>query len=213
MIELDSNVILVEAMRDRTSGEMIQAYQSLVDRLKKGGFRPKMHFPDNECSAAFKEKISENDMKYQLVPPNDHRRNVAEKAIQVFKDHFVSVLCGTDVKFPMGLWCRILRQAEHQLNLLRKSRVDPSKSSFAVMNGEHDHNANPFAPLGCKVEMHVVPGKRKTWESHTKTGYYIGNSWEHYRCHEIWIVDTRSARVGQTVFSSINTSPNQQSHR
>ena len=161
LIELDSNSILVEPMRDRTSGEMIQAYQVLVDRLKSKGFKPNMHILDNECSAEFKEKILENEMEYQLVPPHDHRRNIAEKAIQVFKDHFVSVLCGTDDKFPLKLWCRILRQAEHQLNMLRISRVDPSKSSFEIMNGSHDYNANPFAPLGCKVEIHVVPNKRK----------------------------------------------------
>ena len=34
LVELDSNAILVEAMRNRTSGEMIQAYQILVNRLK-----------------------------------------------------------------------------------------------------------------------------------------------------------------------------------
>ena len=71
--------------------------------------------------------------------------NVAEKAGQFFKDHFGAVLCGADTNFPTKHWCRILRQAEHQLNLLRKSRVDPSKSSFEVMNGKHDYNANPFA--------------------------------------------------------------------
>ena len=38
LIKLDSNSILVEPMRDRTSGEMIQAYQVLVDRPKKKGF-------------------------------------------------------------------------------------------------------------------------------------------------------------------------------
>ena len=144
----------------------------------------------------FKEKILENDMKYQLVPPYNHRRNVAEKAVQVFKDHFVSVLCGADTKFPMQLWCRILYQAKHQLNLLRKSRVDPSKSIFEIMNGKHDYNANPFPPIGCAVEMHVVPSKRRTWEAHTKTAYHLGNSWEHHICHEIWIADTQSVRVG-----------------
>ena len=34
LVELDSNTLLVEAMRDRTSGEMIQACQILVNRLK-----------------------------------------------------------------------------------------------------------------------------------------------------------------------------------
>ena len=55
-VELDSTAILVEAMQDRTSGEMIQAYQILVNRLKKQGFRPKMYMFDNKCSADFKEK-------------------------------------------------------------------------------------------------------------------------------------------------------------
>ena len=163
-VELDSNAILVEAMQDRTSGDMIQPYQILVNQLKWQGLRPKMHILDNECSADFKEKILQNDMKYQLVPPHDHRRNVAEKIVQVFKAFFVSVLCGADTKFPMQRWCQILRQAEHQLNLLQKSRVDPSKSRYAT----------PFAPLGCVVEMHVVPSKRKTWEAHIKQAITLG---------------------------------------
>jgi hypothetical protein len=56
---------------------------------------------DNEISAEYMLAIEENGMKFQLVPPHDHRRNIAKKGIPVFKDHFVSVLCGTDVKFPM----------------------------------------------------------------------------------------------------------------
>ena len=124
LLEIQSNSILVAGMRNRTSGEMVQAYQSMIDRLKESNIEPTMNILDNECSAEYKEAIKSNNMTHQLVPPNDHRRNIAEKAIQVFKDHFVSVLCGTAVDFPMHLWCRLLRQAEHQLNMLRKSRVE-----------------------------------------------------------------------------------------
>ena len=99
--ETTSNNILVEGMRNRTSGEMVATYQILVDRLKEDGFEPKLHILDNEISQEFKNAIKANQMKFQLVPPNDHRRNIAEKAIQVFKDHFISVLCGTDITFPM----------------------------------------------------------------------------------------------------------------
>ena len=81
LVELDSNAILVEGMKDRTSGEMIRAYQHLVDRLKTAGIQPKHHILDNECSTDFKAAIAKNRMTYQLVPPNDHRRNIAEKAI------------------------------------------------------------------------------------------------------------------------------------
>jgi hypothetical protein len=99
LTEIDSNSILVEPMKNRTSGEMMRAYQTLIDRLAKAMIFPKLHILDNECSQDFKQKIESNGMKYQLVPPNDHRRNIAEKAIQTFKDHFVSILCGTDKTF------------------------------------------------------------------------------------------------------------------
>ena len=58
-----------------------------------------MHLLDNECSNDFKERIKANKMTYQLVPPHDHRRNIAETAIKVFKAHFISILCGCDKSF------------------------------------------------------------------------------------------------------------------
>ena len=125
IFETTSNNILIEGVRNRTSGEMVATYQILVDRLKEGGFEPKIHMLDNKISQESKNAIKANQMTFQLVQPNDHRRNIAEKAIQIFKDHFISVLCGTDITFPMQLWCQILRQAEHQLSMLRKSRVTP----------------------------------------------------------------------------------------
>ena len=151
LFEVDSNNILIEAMKSWTAGNMILAYQTLIDRLKEKGIQPMMHVLDNECSAEVTMAIKRNGMKYQHVPPHDHRRNIAEKAIQVFKDHFVSVLCGTDKNFPLQLWCQILRHAEHQLNLLQKSRVTPSVSAFAHMYGQHDYDAQPFAILSSTV--------------------------------------------------------------
>jgi hypothetical protein len=139
-------------------------------------------------------------MQYQLVPPHDHRRNIAETAIQVFKAHFISILCGADKSFPLHLWDRLLGQAEHTLNMLRTSKMTPTVSAYAYLWGEHDYNANPFAPLGCKVEAHVTPGTRETWAPHTASGFYIGNAWEHYRCHEVYICDTKHMRTCLTVF-------------
>ena len=64
LIEIDSNAILVEAMKNCLAGEMIQAYQVLVERLRSAGLTPKMHILDNECSTEFKEQIVLNNMKY-----------------------------------------------------------------------------------------------------------------------------------------------------
>ena len=50
LVELDNDVIMVAPMKNRTSKEMIRAYQVLVDRLKASGVHPKHHMLDNECS-------------------------------------------------------------------------------------------------------------------------------------------------------------------
>jgi hypothetical protein len=76
----------------------------------------------------------------------------------------------------------------------------PTVSAYAYLWGPHDYNAHLFAPLGCKVKAYLYPGIRETWAPHTASGYYIGNSHEHYWCHEICIPDTRSKRVCNTVF-------------
>ena len=158
-----------------------------------------MHILDNKCSAKFKERIKSNNMQYQLVPPHDHRRNIAEKAIQVFKAHFISILCGADKSFPLHLWNRLLGQAEHTLNMLRTSKMTPTVPAYAYLWGKHNYNANPFAPLGCKVEAHVTPGTRETWAPHTASGF-IGTAWEHYCCHKIYISDTKHVQTCLTVF-------------
>ena len=59
---------------------------------------------------------------------------------------------------------------------------------------------NPFAPLGCKVEAHVTPGVRETWAPHTASGYYVGHAGEHYRCHDVYVSDTKSIWTCLTVF-------------
>jgi hypothetical protein len=200
LTDVDSDAILVKPMKNRTAGEMIRAYQVVIDRLNSAGIFPKMHILDNECSMELKSIIKQNGMTFQLVPPHDHRRNIAEKAISTFKDHFISILCGADKAFPLHLWDRLLRQAEHTLNMLQPARMTPTISAYAYLWKQHNYNANPFAPLGCKVEAHLVPSIRESWAPHTASGFYVGNAWDHYRCHEIYITSTRHTRVCNTVF-------------
>jgi hypothetical protein len=68
--------------------------------MKAAGLGLKMQVLDNKCSAAMKACIKENDMDYKLVPPGKHRRNQAERAIQTFKAHFISILACVDNKSP-----------------------------------------------------------------------------------------------------------------
>ena len=63
LFEIDSNNILVEPMKSRSTGNMILAYQTLVDRLKEKGIHPEMHLLDNECSKEMRAAITGNYMK------------------------------------------------------------------------------------------------------------------------------------------------------
>ena len=148
----------------------------------------------------YKTAIETSNMTYQLVPPNDHRRNMAEKAIQTFKNHFVSVLSGCAPTMPMHLWCQLLPQVELQLLLLRQSRVNPNMSAYAHLYGQHDYNKHPFVPIGMEALVHDKPQLRRTYAEHCSKAFVLGTSIEHYRCWKFWSIDTRSTRVSGAAF-------------
>ncbi len=197
---VDGNYINAEPMRDHSDKQMIKAYHALWERTtRKLKEKPKMHILDNEASAAFKAEIRKN-CELQLVPPDTHRRNLAERAIQTFKSHFISVLAGVDPTFPMSLWDRLLPQTVLTLNLQRQAHASPTTSAYEYINGPFDYNKMPLAPLGCKVQIHESTNRRKTWDPRALNGWYLGTSSEHYRCHIIFCQKTRSERISDTVF-------------
>jgi hypothetical protein len=54
--------------------------------------------------------------------------------------------------------------------------------------------------LLCHLDGHVTPGVQENWAAHTASRYYIGNAWEHYRCHEVYISATKGMRICKIVF-------------
>ena len=199
-IHVDANYIFLEPMRNRTEHQIVGAYQAIFKRMQQAGLSVKKHILDNEASALYKDAIKQNNVTHELVPPNNHRRNIAERSIQTGKNHIVSVLCGCHNDFPMHLWCRLLPNIEWQINLLRQSNVAPNVSAYAHVHGQHDFLRQPFAPLGCPVQVHVPPANRKSWAKHTESGWHLGTSNEHYRCFREYINKTKSERISDTVF-------------
>ena len=137
-IHIDANYIFCETMKNRTEGEMINAYHKMVDQMQLAGLGPKHHWLDNECSENFKKCIRKNNMTHELVPPDCHRRNMAERVIQTFKNHFVAILSGVDDRFPLSLWCYLVRPAGLTVNLLRQNNVAPKILAYAHVHGQHD---------------------------------------------------------------------------
>ena len=195
LYDIDSSSTWVKPMKNRTKGEMILARRRALNRMRLQSIFPTHQVLDNEISAAYKNKINTINMTYQLVPPDNHRRNIAEKAIQTWKDCFVGVLICTAKTFPLHLWCQAIPQAERQLLILQQSNVNPMISAYTHVYGQHDYDAAPFVPIGMETLVHVKPHRRKTFAEHCKKGFVLGTSFENYWAWVMWMKDTRATRV------------------
>ena len=102
-IYLDANYIFVKPMKNWTEAESLQIYQKIINRMKIDRLGLKKHKLDNTASQAFKDCITSNGMEYKLAIPGNHRQNQAERAIQTFKAHFISILEGVSNKCPLSL--------------------------------------------------------------------------------------------------------------
>ena len=197
--DYDSNAILAEALSSRQGAEIKRGWKTINEKLKSRGNTPNIYVLDNECSHHLKTAMTEESIQWQLATPYLHRTNAAERAIRTFKNHFLAGLATTHSDFPISEWDRLLPQAVITLNLLRNSRVNPKLSAYSYLFGPYDFNACPMAPPGTLVAVHTKPNKRKSWDPHAKRGWYIGPSLSHYRNFRIFLPNTKSEIVSDTV--------------
>ena len=175
--DVDSNSSWVEALKDNTGGELILAQARVLERMQKAGIVPKHKILDNHKLAAYEEAIRALGMTFELVLPNNHCCNMAEteKAIQTFKDHFVSVLSRCGPTFPLHLWCQLLPQVEWQLLPLRQSRLHPNLSAYSHIYGHHDYNRHPFIPIGMEAAPIPNTARRCLCQAHLQTTIDVEN--------------------------------------
>jgi hypothetical protein len=150
---------------------------------------------DNQCTRQIKKFLMEKDCDLMLVEPHNHSVNAAERAIQTFKDHFISALATTDSEFPLQLWDRLTPQAENTLNLMRASRTNPNMSAYDTIHGPYDWNRFPIAPLGCKAIIYESPKARGSWGTRGTDAWYLGPSLDHYRCNQYFVPETQAYRI------------------
>ena len=196
----DGNLILQQPFKTKSDAHRLAAYNSIMTRLAAKGLSVDLQIMDNEASAAFKQAITFAwRAKFQLVPPDMHRRNRAERAIRTFKDHFLAILAGVDPTFPPYLWDLLLPQAELTLNLLRQSTINEKISAWEFFHGPFDFNKTPLGPVGCRVLIHAKPTTRRSWDFRAKEGFYIGPALDSYRCFKLVKMDTKSQVISDTV--------------
>ena len=143
--------------------------------------------------------MDSNNINRKIVPPGNHRRNVAERQICTFKNHFISILAGTEPDFPLHIWYKLILQACITINLLQNYHRNPQLSAEAHLNGKFDYNKTTLAPPRTKVVSFEPPDKCSSWSTHVTPGWYIGLALQHYRCWKIHIAKTSATRVCDTV--------------
>ena len=85
-------------LRDET---IIKAFDEVFQDLKSKGFKPAFNVTDNQAATPIKNYLSNENTIWQFVEPNNHHVNAAERAIQTYKNHFISGLCTTDADWPL----------------------------------------------------------------------------------------------------------------
>ena len=97
----DGNCIYGTSIKDRKASTLTTAWEQLHKMFARAGAAPNTYVMDNEISNELIEALKDNNTTYQLVPPYTHRRNLAERAIQTYKNHFKAGLASVNPKFPV----------------------------------------------------------------------------------------------------------------
>ena len=210
----DANAILIQPFQSKHDHHRIPAYNYIMSRLKARGLHVTRHVLDNEASTAYRNAITSTwNCSYQLVPPDMHRRNAAERAIRTFKAHFLAILAGVDPTFPATRWDVLLPQAELTVNLLRQAAIKPSISAWECINGPFNFDATPMGPPGSRALIHAKPATCRSWDYRSHDGYYIGPALNHYRCYALLKKESQAIVISDTIcfrhptFAASNPSP------
>jgi hypothetical protein len=191
----ESNAILATPIAGLDDVSIYHAYKKYFKELTDKGFKPKLNIMDNQATKHIKKFLTDNDCQLQIVEPHNHQINAAERAIQTFKAAFIAALATTDSNFPLQLWDRLTPQVQNTLNMLRASRIDPTKSAYEILYGPYDWNRYPLAPLGCKAVVYEDGDTHGLWASRGVDAFYLSPAMDHYRCDHYYIPETRANHV------------------
>ena len=110
LYDYDLNTIIRASLKNQTAEEITKAWGSCHKRLIKNGHKVNLDILDNKISSTMKHAFEQNKVEFQLVTPDQHRRNTTKHGICTFKDHLLAGLVTCDPSFPIREWDRILNQ-------------------------------------------------------------------------------------------------------
>jgi hypothetical protein len=140
MYHYKTNAIFAMPIPGLDSENILNAYKKNFEYLVSKVYTPKINVMDNQATKAIKSYLTPQQCRLQLVKPGNHRVKAAKQAIQTFKNQFIGALCTTNVDFPIQLWDKLAPQVQDSTNLLRRSRVNPTKLAYKILEGPYDWN-------------------------------------------------------------------------
>ena len=194
----DANAIKAIPIKSRRKEELLRAYKEMYEYCEARGFKPKMHKLDNETSKEVEVFITSQRAQYQYTPPDIHRTNPAERAIQTYKACAKSTFASLPKTFPIAYWCRLIPQIDLSVNIVRPCRQNPFLSAWTALEGEFHFDATPLAPPGTEMLLHERSSRRASWAYNAKKAWYIGPCLHHYRNVRAIMKDTGAERIGDT---------------
>eukprot|EP00804_Cyclotella_cryptica_P007694 CCRYP_001321-RA/>CCRYP_001321-RA protein AED:0.49 eAED:0.35 QI:0/0/0/1/1/1/2/0/362 len=102
-------------------------------------------------------------------------------------------------------------QAIKMINLLRPSRIDPSKSAYHQLHDHrYDWNAYPLAPPDTKAIIYKSPTTRTSWGAHGVDAWNCGPAFDHYRNMKFYVPSSKAyqqhaSEIHRELFGSIQT--------
>jgi hypothetical protein len=190
-----TNAILALPIAGFTDNSILAANIKQFELLKYKWYKIKLNVMNNQACCIIKNYLVSKQCNLMLVEPNNHQVNAVERAIQMFKVHFISALATMNSKFPLKLWNQLTNQVETTLNMLHPSRIDPSMPAYKAVHGPYNWNHFPLAPPGCKAVIYEAPKTRGSWASHGTDAWYISPLMDHYWCNHYFVPETRAYRI------------------
>ena len=200
------NYIKVNAITDFTGATFLATYSAQVDEFTSANpnisFSPQIQVMDNMLTSDLRRYFHRKGITIQLVPPGNHRSNNAERAIQTFKKTLIATLASVHPDFPIAALSHLTPQIEFAINILRTSRLSPHLSAFENLYGPYNADRWPLVPIGTKGLVYVNSRDRPlgTFGPHGIIGYYVGRAIDHYGCYTMYIPETRTTRVTDSVY-------------
>jgi hypothetical protein len=206
LLSVYKRYIHLELLPNRTETSLIIAYSDVHTWFAHLGHNIQFQVLDKEAPKGLQLHFRANKIKYQCVPPYNKQANKAERAIQTFKRHFITILAGTHPSFPINFWHELIPQAEITLNIMRAYADQPSIGTLRLRgstayHGIHrspfDFASHPLAPCGILVVIHN--SIRETWDNFGLVGFYLGQSLTNYRSYRCLIQDKMKIRTSDSI--------------